>query len=527
MEQIVIPPQNESEAPPAFIKPIFKKLGGQFDKISFDKLEYLRMLRDEGFQRMDPNPESSIFIRIDNRKVKIISREAITDFIQHKLENLQAFKHTVVYKSTPDSDPLEKEVYIDADKVLSSFLNNLRNLTSDAFLKRLQPNGDLQFVDDDRDMIRFFYLNGYVEVTATEANFKAYDTMRGVIWDNQVLQRIYQTPKQNTQGTWEQFVNNISGQNKKRFEALKSMIGYVLSGYNRGKRYAIVLTDSRLSDEDEANGRTGKTLLCRGIGNMLNADDNASVFKEINGRDFQTRDPHKYDACNLDTRLIHLNDVPGKFVIDDLFNDISDQITVNKKFQQPFSIRAKMILSSNRTINIEGESAKDRTKVFELADYYSSSFSPYQEFRHWFFDDWDVQEWARFDSFMIRCAQTYLRDGIMDSDTISLDRRTVIEHTAPEFVSFADDIFRYAGITITMMGDLKETLRIREGVEYNKGALMKAFVELTGKDFEKMRQRTFTRWVKRYCNSAKIRYVEERRLGYDVFKFFDLPEEEQ
>ncbi len=169
----------------------------------------------------------------------------------------------------------------------------------------------------------------------------------------------------------------------------------------RGKLFCTIFTDSRISEDGEANGRTGKTLIVRGLGNMLNTDERATVFVEVNGKDFDPKNKFKFSQCRLDTQLIHINDIFKNYDIDNSFNDITDGINVDKKNDKPFKIFAKMIFSTNKTILINGESSKDRVKVFEFADYYSSKFSPIMEFKQWFFDDWNAMEYARFDRFMM------------------------------------------------------------------------------------------------------------------------------
>jgi hypothetical protein len=164
-------------------------------------------------------------------------------------------------------------------------------------------------------------------------------------------------------------------------------IGYYLHQYTEYKLKALVLTDGS-SEADEANGRTGKTLFCRLIGHMVSADPQDPTIKsyvEINGKDFDPRDKHKYGKAGPDTKLLILNDLKPYFKLDPIYNDITDFQTVDKKNMQPFNIRAKMILTKNRTLNLQGSSDRDRVLEFEFSDYFGENRTPEQEFGHWFF----------------------------------------------------------------------------------------------------------------------------------------------
>ena len=106
------------------------------------------------------------------------------------------------------------------------------------------------------------------------------------------------------------FVFNISGQNDKRFESLKTLIGYLLHGFFETKMKAVNLTDSTISEN--AEGRSGKTLLGRAIALI-------KMVCEISGKDFDPTNKHKYSSVNLDTQIVFLNDLRKRFDFETLF----------------------------------------------------------------------------------------------------------------------------------------------------------------------------------------------------------------
>ena len=215
-----------------------------------------------------------------------------------------------------------------------------------------------------------------------------------------------------------------------RYESLVTIIGYLLHSHFSGKLKATIFTDSKISDMP--SGRTGKTLLGQALAYI-------KKYTEINAKDFDPANKHKYQEANLDTQIIHLNDVKKNFDIESLFNDITEGIVVDKKNVKPFKVKTKLMISANKTIRIEGASAKDRVIEFEFADHYNEKFSPEDEFGHWFFRDWSEAEWMKFYNFFLFCICSYLKKGIIVASPVNLNRRKLLENTSQEFVEFMDD----------------------------------------------------------------------------------------
>jgi hypothetical protein len=65
--------------------------------------------------------------------------------------------------------------------------------------------------------------------------------------------------------------------------------------------------------------------------------------------------------------------------------------------------------------------------------------TPQKEFGCMFFDEWDSEEWARFDRFMINCIQYYLQNGLVASKTKNLAVRKFINETHSDFYEWIND----------------------------------------------------------------------------------------
>lgn len=458
-------------------------------------------LKSNGFRRFDLG-DTYFTIRLKDNVIMEYDENGVIDAYENYLQDFDNW--------LPDQ--------VQKDVLINKLYGGIGRYFSKKILHRATSDKPLKIQNHTKESGYFYYRNGFVEVTADGAEFRPYSKLEGVIWGNQILNRDY-TPVSKDKYencNYAKFVQNISNAWKKRFhdgkinktpdyeryEKFKAIIGYGLHSFFAGKLQAVIFTDARISDA--ADGRTGKTLILKAMGHMLNAHKHATTYVELNGKDFDTSDRFKYQTLMLDTRLVHINDAKRGLDIEDFFNDITEGIVCQKKNEKPFTIPAKVFLSTNKLIKIHGGSAKDRCIEFELADYYCAGNGPGDEFGEWFFRDWSTEDWNNFDNFMISCVQTYLKNGLQEANAINLLTRKMIEETAPEFVSF-----------------MKER-NIKHGVNQNKTDLYQTFIHAYP-DFnvDWFKQRKLTKWLHLYAEyHPDIKKIEETRSNSkDYFCF--------
>lgn len=491
--------------------------GGEFKEISIRKVKFVARLMAMGFRRYDLTVSESKYVRIRANTIEEVSEKTITDEFLKWVQSLPEYTHT-------RGDHSKR---ITADIIVDKLYMSLETYFKPALFNRMIHPDPIEIKQDTATEKYLFYQNCWITITAQGYQRHTYAELTGYVWKDSILPRDFSEPE-NRLSYFEIFCKNISGNKTgtepERFQALKTIIGYNLHAFYKGKLKATILTDSRISEDGEANGRTGKGIICKALGNMLNADPKKStVYVRINGRDYNPRNINKHADCNLDTRLLHIEDIYNNYNIEHSFNDITDGLTVRKLFQSAFSIQVKIIFSTNKTIIIDGESAKDRVIQYELADYYNADFDPSQEFQHWFFDDWKPEEWARFDLFMMDCICVYMQRGIIEPPAINLRMRTLTDHTSKEFKDFMDDLFN--GQTITYrLTDLGTTtthdFKIVPGTPVLKRELYEAFRQ-NNPDFNNLhfKQKTFTGWVRLYANAVGIKKEEGRSNGRDTITF--------
>jgi hypothetical protein len=285
-------------------------------------------------------------------------------------------------------------------------------------------------------------------------------------------------------------MNYVSAEKQDRLRALEIAIGYYIHDFTDYKLKSLLLTDSSISADSEANGRTGKTLFCRLVGYMVSADPLDPAIKsyiEVNGKDFKSDDKHKYSQANIDTKLVVINDLRRNFDPDAVYNDITEGITIDKKNQQPMKARVKMILTTNKTVKMDGASSRDRFVEFEFSDFFSDTKTPEDVFNHWFFRDWSDSQWNDYDRYMINAVHKFFMNGakLEQPSQINLNERKLIESTSAEFIEW-----------------IREMWKPIPGAEYDKNMWFNNF-KFEYPDFDKLKQATFTKWIKYYGNLGK------------------------
>ena len=445
-------------------------------------IDFIRLL---GFRRYDLNKDF-FFVKVMDNVIEEVPLSQIQDALLKTIEAVEKkqWKHE-----------------ISKDVLLTKIHSSNTILFGRNKLSLLGQIEDLSFAQDTKDEACIFYRNGYVKCTAAGYSLKNYKGLDGYIFRNQMIERDF--VKSDGNGDFSEFTKNISiaktkDGNDQRWLSFKTHIGYLMHSFFDTRLAAVNITDSTVSNSDE--GRTGKSLTGVAISKIKSTC-------EIFGKEFDHTSPHKYSRANLGTQVVFHNDAKKNLAIETLFNVITDGIEVNGKYEKPFVIKAKYLITSNSPLPTEGDSSKDRVYEFELTDHYSLYHRPEDDFGRRFFSDWDAEEWSNFDNFMMQCICDYLREGVIPPKEINLSERKAIEYTNADFVDFM------------------KSAQIVAGKEYNKKELHESFL----KDYDEYkndkylsRQSNFTRYLKSYANyseNLKGKIKERRSDGNDFITF--------
>lgn len=479
-------------------------------KVGINDVRLYKFINELGYYGYEINNRAKL-VKITSSKIieEVSEREIIRHF--HQLISNANF----VFPYATDL-AISKQ---DHEKIINYFIRRESSLFSTNNLYRnLLPARN--FVNHSQHTAYIFYQDKAAKVTAKGIEPVEYKDLPGYIWASQIIPR--PLPSQATGANiWAQFIDKISGRldtsgqwqpDLQRLTHLKSALGYLMHNYFEGKRRGVLLIDSSLEDAD--NGRTGKTLLGKGLINALGPG-----VIELPGKEFDVRDSKRFRLCNIDSNLVIINDLRKHLPIDMLFNDITEGIQIHRNHEEPFIKNVKLLYTTNQSLKIDGPSAKDRFWPFELCQYFNENRSPAQEFNCWFFSkDWSAQDWADFDLFMLQCLQSWFTNGFAKSDSIALEEKTKQDHLNPDLREWLDELTDTPSEQIQPVppgqkfGDAREPLSAAAGfyIKINKKIAFEDFVQTFGKNGvykfgrnQELNARTFYKWLREYCNLTK------------------------
>lgn len=379
-------------------------------KINISFYRFDIYLKNKGISKYFQDSESGVFdfITKDDNFINWIDTKRIKDIVKQDLIS---------------------RGFIDVWDVMAS---NTRYFSSE-YLSMLDTI-DVDYKRDDKETSFLYYKNYAVKTTKDDIELLEYKNIDSLIWKNQVIDRDINV-KDESDGVFKTFIWRLSGEDKERYYTLKSVIGYLLHSYqNDSKPKAIIFNDEMVSD-DIPNGGSGKGLIHRAIGQIKNI-----VIED--GKKFDPKGQFAYQKVRRDTQIFLMDDVGKNFVFENLFSIVTEGMTVEKKGKDPFHIpfneSPKLSITTNYTVKGEGASFNRRVFEVEVANHFNDNYTPEDEFNHQFFSGWDSEEWQKFDNFMIRCIQYFLKNGLVESKKVNLEFRKLKNNLGAEFIEFME-----------------------------------------------------------------------------------------
>ena len=426
-----------------------------------------------------------VFVNINNNTISDATEDTIKDDV---LEHLYGMEDLSIYNYFADKTKLFKEDHL-------SFLNSI------------QPS----IMHDTADEAHLYFRNCAVKVTKDNVEVIDYMSVSGYIWEKQKIDRDFVVADYDD-CEFKRFIQNVSGNDTDRIRSIESTAGYLLHSYKPASYCpAVIINDEVISDNPE--GGVGKGLYIHAISQLKK-----SVI--IDGKAFSFQKSFPYQRVSADTQMLVFDDVSRGFDFERLFSVITEGITLEKKNKDeihiPFSRSPKIVISTNYAIKGAGNSFERRKWELEFAQYYSKNYTPYDEFGHQLFTDWDDAQWHSFDNYMIANLQLYLRKGLQKSKFKNLKERKFIAETSMDFYDWARD--RYNDKT-------------KVGVEVLGQDLYNGFTELYP-DYGPRGKYTIARnkfynWINLYGDFMYNRHPEKYRSTLGVTFRFERDVEKQ
>jgi uncharacterized protein YneR len=438
------------------------------NSIKINPLKYKLFLEGNGFKKYYPEgTDKPTFVKIESNKVEETSTAKIKDFVLDFLIEQKEF-----------------EVW--------NYCAGYQNLFSDQFLLMLDSI-ELMLLKDKLDTCYVAFKNGILEVSKNNIELKEYLDVQGYIWKSHILDREWKKLDK-FDNDYSKFVSNISHEEPLPIECC---IGYLVHTYkNRSNNKAIILNDEIITQNPE--GGTGKGLFIQGISNVRKTHI-------IDGKSHNDKASFQNQSVSLDDKVLVFDDIPKNWSFENQFSLITEGITIRHLYKDPVKLSVqdspKIVISTNYAVKGEGNSHDRRRHEIEFAQYYGKKLTPEDEFKRQLFDEWNENDFHKFDNYIVHCVQIYLKNGLVKQNAKNLKLRKLMAETSMEF---------YEWIT--------ESANIPFNTRNDKNQYYEQFKN-EYEDFKKwLNSRTFTIWTQKYCSFMGWEYKQGSSNGQRWFE---------
>ena len=377
------------------------------EKIKIDPFKFKVFLQKNGFKKTYIN-ESQVptFVKIQSNIVEETSVEKIKDFVLDYL----------LHKSKIN---------------VWSYFASYTTIFSEKYLSMLETI-DLMMLEDEKNKSFLAFKNGILEVEKDRIELIDYIDVQGYIWREHIIERDFEKTKDDS-NDYKTFIHNISRNNPL---SLESTIGYLISKYkNKANAKAVIFNDEEISEMPE--GGTGKGIIVQGLSQVRKVS-------ALNGKSFDDKKSFPYQTVSKDTDILFFDDVVKNWDFESMFSIVTEGITLERKNKDAIKLSIeespKIVISTNYVIKGGGNSHDRRRHEIEVAQYYNNKTTPYSEFGRLIFDEWNEEDFKRFDNYMVSCLQKYLSEGLVKQDDAkNIDIRKFISETNREFYDWATD----------------------------------------------------------------------------------------
>jgi hypothetical protein len=476
-----------------------------YDKNSHLKIshtEILELLNKMGFRVIELNT-------VNNRIKKLIK---IIRNIAREVDISDMRRELICYI---DSLPEKLGTNVYRAEVKEVFLRGIQQYLNDAKLSALEYI-EPRFIRDEKDKMFFPFKNGIVVVDRIGVKLINYADFDGLVWEDSIIKHNIRLLDMNLDilkdGDFYKFTQYIVSNPQSysfdpqkprpkpdysRWMALRNCIGYLLHNYKHpANMKAIILSETSLDDNPQ--GRSGKGLIHQAISKLRK-----SIV--IDGKVINERSPFFLQQMSVGVDVIFLDDLQKNFNFETLFSMISEGVAFEQKNQGRIHLSPeespKFTLATNFALrNTDSGSAKARMYQMELYTFFSNERTPYDVFGHYFFTDWDIEQWNLFYNFMFYCSYEYIgmELKIFEYESTTIAEKELIFNTSAEFIEFMDDYF----------GDRFE--HFPDGFQCSVNSISEGFNR--NKPIKYVKSTTqIGKWLDKYCKVKNIKKHKRQR----------------
>ncbi len=441
-------------------------------KLELNDNMYIKFLENNGYRTVRKD-NAIVLVRIQGN---IISKIIPVDIKRFVIEYVESFENEMVLNYVLKSQKMYSLEYLNA-------------------LKEENP----RIVRDTANTAYFFYKKNIIPVTKEGImNPISYEDFDQLIWSHHILDREFShNSGKHKESVFYDFLKKITRNDEKRTLQLLSIIGYALHNHRTtANTRAVIFNDELVSDQPE--GGSGKSLLVKALGHLR-------TLKVLDGKAFNPLKPFAWSEVDESVRIILLDDVPNNFQFQDLFSVISTGMTIEKKYADSYHLPAEksplLMITSNSLIPGGSGSYRRRQYNIDIHQYFNHQRTPEDEYGHLFFEDWDEEEWSRFDNLMLICVKKYLQGGVKQIKEIDSKKKDAIRATDETFYEWMDEA----------------------KVDFQKFTSTKSakekYLEETGQKGIRLSDKKFIRYMRSYCEILGHSFNEDRnseKRGFSI-----------
>lgn len=391
-------------------------------KVVVDTIAVAKFLKELDFYQNDAGADKNFSLYRNGVLFKGISRSDIYSFI---FDCFKLFDENFKSKS-------------DIPHKLNIELN--KHIKKETHVVGILPKCSLKEYRDPKDKTRVFFKNLIAVVEANNIKTETYKefSKRGeYINSKKIIQFNYNHQKAKPDNSdFKKVVDKITNNQKHRL-SLISVIGFFMNSFKSKKEPIIFI----LSDENSLiqNNNNGQSFKSEGVEAAIQYAVGCFFFE--NAQNFNKNFP--FQNIKPEHDLFIFGDAPKDFNLKILYEakrGIDVELKARSKADQfiPFEYSPKLLVDTNFRLGTNSSSDKGRIFRMTINNYFDADYTPNDEFDKEFFTDWGKTEWNDFYGFMLNCAATYLKNGLVKYTNERLKKMEFANHTSPEFVEFTD-----------------------------------------------------------------------------------------
>jgi hypothetical protein len=435
------------------------------------------ILHDAGFAKRSIG-KNYVFIQKKGCIIHEVSPENMRDFFTDYVTSIEASFDFIYQGETYQIPPAI---------IRETYLKNSNSIFNPTWLQHLQIHNEPILKDKEKEMF-FLFQNGIVSASKEQTKLKSWDEVSGFcVWEEQIIKHDFHYVEDCTTSHFYKFLRNVTNQDDERFITMCSGIGYLLHHYFReSEGQAVIFYDETITDVKTPQGGSGKGLIVNGIKQLRNVT-------KIDGKHLDSTNRFRWEQVSPATQVVWLDDVKPDFDFSILHSNLTDGMTIERKYLSQFLIQPKdspkTVLCSNSIIKGGGSTNRRRQFIIELSDFYSRQIikgdeKPIERTHECLFFDreaWKAPEWDMFFSVMLDCAFQYLNYGLVHNTGVNVEMNRLRQATNEDFVVWAIE------------------KKFERNVEYDTKQHFSEFVSIYYGESHQIGQRTFSGWLKEYA----------------------------